>query len=170
MGHGWHMCVRGDLTRDCAVMRAGVNVLSFTTEAEARARLKELPSQAAREFWMDHVYMFNGRLNEITDDGKMWNHSETPCTGLPPPGDEYCFESSYSIRDIAAGEELLDDYGLYEYPEWYNALCAEFGVTREFVCRKPVPVKSEWKGYGAGGAAPATAAPAPAAAAPAPHA
>lgn len=53
---------------------------------------------------------------QILDDAKMWNHSETPNTGLPPAGDAlgYCFESSYAIRDIKSGEELLDDYGIYE--------------------------------------------------------
>jgi len=121
----------------------GANVLSFTSEAEARARLQQLPDAAARVFWMDHVYMFDGKLNEILDEGNLWNHSETPCTGLPPAGAGHCFESSYAIRDIKAGEELLDDYGLYEYPPWYNALCAEFGVTRDFVAQKPKPVKPE---------------------------
>ena len=71
---------------------------------------------------------------------RRWNHSESPCTGLPPAGEGYCFESSYAIRDIKAGEELLDDYGLYSYPPWYNALCAEFGCPRDFVVVKPTPV------------------------------
>lgn len=140
-----------------AALAAGCNVLSFRGEAEARARLVEIgalhgskdaaASRAAQEFWMDHVYMFDGQLNEILDDGKMWNHSETPCTGLPPAGAGYCFESSYAIRDIKAGEELLDDYGLYEYPAWYDALCAEFGANRDFVSRKAAPIKDSWAGY-----------------------
>ena len=54
---------------------------------------------------------------------------------------------------IPAGEELLDDYGLYEYPPWYDALCAEFGVDRSFVDRKAAPAKETWKGYEAGGVA-----------------
>ena len=83
-----------------------VNVLSFRGEAEARARLLALP-ESERAYWIDHVYVFSGSLNEILDDGKLWNHSETPCTGLPPPGDEYDFESSYAIRDIKAGEECV---------------------------------------------------------------
>ena len=155
------------------------NVWSYTSEAAARARLAEVP-RADAEYIMDHVYMFDGRLNEITDDGKLWNHSEAPNTGLPPKGDEYCFESTYSIKDIQAGEEFLvrgagrrgarlrsalfcflpprltrhathlnrfifgaaqDDYGIYEYSEWYNTLCKEFGVTRDFVTKKPAPVK-----------------------------
>jgi len=147
-----------------AAVAAGCNVLSFADEAEAGARLEQLgasagagageAARAAQAFWMDHVYMFGGQLNEIIDDGKMWNHSERPCTGLPPAsGGGYCYESSYSIRDIRAGEELLDDYGLYEYPEWYNSLCARFGVTRDFVTNKrAAPKESEWAGYGAGAA------------------
>jgi len=111
----------------------GGNVLSFRTEAEARERLRALATHEERVFWMDHVYMFDGKLNEILDDGKLWNHSAEPCTGLPPAGDGYDIESSYAVRDIKAGEQLLDDYGTYEYPEWYERLCAEFGVSREFV-------------------------------------
>lgn len=89
----------------------GINVYSFKNEEEARARLAQLtPADAA--YWMDHVYMFEGKLNEILDDGKLWNHSEAPNTGLAPSsGPEYDWESTYSIRDIKAGEELLDDYG-----------------------------------------------------------
>jgi hypothetical protein len=124
---------------------------------------------------VDHVYIFNGRLNEILDDERMCNHSEAPNAGFPPHGgDEYCYESSYAIRDIKAGEELLDDYGMFEYPEWYDALCAEYGVNRDFVSRKPAPARSDWKGYAAAAAAAAAAARAAAtpasAAAPAPHA
>ena len=34
-----------------------------------------------------------------------------------------------------------DDYGIYEYSEWYNRLCAENGVSRDFVTKKPAPIK-----------------------------
>lgn len=84
--------------------------------------------------------MYTGRLNEIIDDGKLWNHSETPNTGLPPgDGPEYDAESTYSVRDIKAGEEFLDDYGLYNYPDWYRTLCAEYSVDRSFVTVKETP-------------------------------
>ena len=93
-----------------------VNVWSYASEAECRARLAEVsPEQAA--YIMDHVYMFDGRLNEITDDGKLWNHSEAPNTGLPPKGAEYCFESTYSIKDIHPGEQFLVRAGLCG-PAW----------------------------------------------------
>ena len=114
----------------------GVNVWSYTNEAETRARLAEL-EPAAAEFFMDHVYAFEGKLNEILDDGHYWNHSETPNTGLPPVnGGGYCVESTYAVRDIQPGEELLDDYGTYAYEPWYDALCKEHRVSRDFVVRK----------------------------------
>ena len=36
--------------------------------------------------------------------------------------------SSYALRDLAAGEELLDDYSLYDRLPWFEALCAEHGA------------------------------------------
>lgn len=114
----------------------GVNVWSYTCDAEVRARLAELTPER-QQFFMDHVYCFEGRLNEILDDGFFWNHSEAPNTGLPPcnaPG--YCVESTYAVRDIQPGEQLLDDYGTYAYEEWFNKLMAEFNVDRTFVNKK----------------------------------
>jgi hypothetical protein len=96
-----------------AARAQGANAFSYASETEARARLTDLADSAVQAYWADHVYMFSGVLIEILDDGKLWNHSETPCTGLPPAGDIYDFDSSYAIRDIRAGEEFLDDYGTY---------------------------------------------------------
>lgn len=119
---------------------ADVNVAVYTTEAETRAHLNSLATHEDRVSWVDHVYMFEGKLNEILDDGLLFNHSEEPCTGMPPAGEQYCFESTYAIRDIKAGEQLLDDYGLYGYPPWYTAMTVEFGVARDsFVCIKEEP-------------------------------
>ena len=56
--------------------------------------------------------MDDDQLNFILDDGGMWNHSEKPNTGFGPNSDS-CPYSSYSIRNIKKGEELLDDYGTY---------------------------------------------------------
>ena len=60
---------------------------------------------------------------EILDDGKYWNHSAKPNTGGPADSDH-----SFAIRDIKKGEELLDNYGTYEKVEWFEQLCAKFGV------------------------------------------
>ena len=116
----------------------GINVAQYHNEAEGLARLVELGTEEARLFWLDHVYGFNGSVNEILDEGKLWNHSEAPCTGLPPKGDQYDWESSYSIRDIKAGEQLLDDYGIYEYPDWLESACEKAGCARSYVVKKEI--------------------------------
>jgi len=43
-----------------------------------------------------------------SDNGRFMNHSESPNTDFSP------FEEGFAIRDIAAGEELLWDYNLYD--------------------------------------------------------
>ena len=123
---------------------SGVNVWCYSNEAETRQRIGHLtPGEAT--FFMDHVYAFEGKLNEILDDGKLWNHSENPNTGLPPYNtSEYDVESTYSIQDINEGDEFLDDYGTYAYEEWYNRLLLEFGCNRDFVNNR----KSENDGGG----------------------
>ena len=60
------------------------------------------------------------------DDGKFWNHSQTPNTGMVPGAADG--NSTYALRDIAAGEELLDDYLKYEELEWFDALVAKHGA------------------------------------------
>ena len=97
--------------------KRGTNVTSYRTVEEVRARLGQL-SKEEQEFFMSHVYLYDGYMNEILDDGRMWNHSETPDTGQSMDD----VQSTYAIRDIQEGEELLDDYGVYEYPDWFVEL------------------------------------------------
>lgn len=47
-----------------------------------------------------------GKVNEIQDDGKRWNHSEEPNTSGENVGEGMDPESSYAKRDIKAGEEV----------------------------------------------------------------
>jgi SET domain-containing protein len=114
--------------------KPGGNVASYRGYEETRQRLNQLASHEERKFFMDHIYLHDGRVNEILDDGKFWNHSETPNTGYGASLDD--LDSSYAIRDIQAGEELLDDYGIYEYPEWFSQLAREYGVSQDFITIK----------------------------------
>lgn len=109
----------------------GVNVRTYSTQEEVIARLQEL-SWDERKFFVSHVYIYDGRVNEILDDGMRWNHSESPNTGQNLED----LESSYAIRDIQEGEELLDDYGTYDYPSWFISLAAEYEVPQDFMKKK----------------------------------
>jgi hypothetical protein len=37
--------------------------------------------------------------------------------------------SSYARRDIAAGEELTDDYADRDLIPWFDEICVEYGAT-----------------------------------------
>jgi SET domain-containing protein len=109
------------------------NVRIYRNYDEVSNHLKQL-SSADSKFFMDHVYLYNNVINEIVDDGKYWNHSEIPNTGC---GEDV--NSTYAIRDIEEGEQLLDDYGTYEYPEWFQQLAVEFAVPQDFITIKARP-------------------------------
>jgi len=55
-----------------------------------------------------------------TDAGRFMNHSPTPNCG--PDG---------TLRLIEAGEELTMDYGYHGNPQWYQNICAQYGVLTE---------------------------------------
>lgn len=109
------------------------NVRCYGSYEETKARLQDLSAED-QKFFMEHVYLYNGFANEILDDGKYWNHSEDPNTGCGPDPN-----STYAIRDIKAGEQLLDDYGTYEYPDWFVELAKEYAVPQDFITIKARP-------------------------------
>lgn len=55
-----------------------------------------------------------------TDAGRFMNHSPTPNCG--PDG---------ALRLIKAGEELTMDYSFHGNPQWYQDICARYGVLTE---------------------------------------
>jgi len=98
------------------------------TETSLRARLAALDKEAATEL-LEHVYTWEGEVIEIVGDGKYWNHSHTAQnTGNHPDEGMGDGVSSYAWRDIAVGEELLDDYASYASLPWFEALCKEYGA------------------------------------------
>jgi hypothetical protein len=66
----------------------------------------------------------------MLDDAKMWNHAADPNTGNHPDEESGAGDgmSSYARRDIAAGEELTDDYATYETIDWYESICKEYAA------------------------------------------
>ena len=77
---------------------------------------------------LEHVYTWEGEVVEIIGDGKYWNHARTgQNTGNHPDG-KGDGVSSYATRDLAAGEELFDDYGSYDRLPWFEQMCREAGA------------------------------------------
>ncbi|KAJ1618931.1 hypothetical protein T492DRAFT_848946 [Pavlovales sp. CCMP2436] len=73
----------------------------------------------------EHVYCWEGKVCEILNDGRFWNHSKQPNTGSLPEDEA----SSWSLRDIEAGEEFLDDYSQHDMLDWFEAICKEHAVS-----------------------------------------
>lgn len=107
--------------------KRGVNVRSLKGQNAVKDHLSRLPSDEARKDWLVHMYYHRGYCNEILDDGKMWNHSAKPNTGEGPDPN-----SSYAIKNIKKGDELLDDYGTYGWPAWVLSLLKEYGVDTSY--------------------------------------
>ena len=49
------------------------NISSYSNKDDVKRKLDKM-EQKDREFFMCHVYLFDGAMNEILDDGKYWNH------------------------------------------------------------------------------------------------
>ena len=99
-------------------------------EVSLRARLRGM-RKAARRDLLEHVYVWEGSVIEILDDAKLWNHSKSPNTGDHPDGEGDGAGdgvSSYALRDIAAGEELTDDYSLHHALPWFEQICKDVGA------------------------------------------
>jgi SET domain-containing protein len=107
----------------------GRSVLEYRSEAKLRERLENLTDEEAR-FLLEHIYVWKDAAVEIIDDAKIWNHTPSPNTGFHPD-DPSIGEGlgSYALRDIAAGEELTDDYGDHHDLPWFEGLCKEYGCT-----------------------------------------
>ena len=105
--------------------KRGINVRSFKGENKTRARLAQLPSDDARKDWLSHMYHFGGYCNEIIDDNKFTNHSSNPNSSQPNPTDPH---STYAIKHIKKGEQILENYGVYDWPSWLVNLMEEYGA------------------------------------------
>lgn len=127
----------------------GVNVTRHVGEAAVRARLRRAPSADAARDFLDHAFYLGGALNEMHDDGIYFNHSEDNNTGMPSllaPGSAAAAVAAsaragpldtVALRDIAAGEQLLEDYGRYDMPAWYSSLYNEFESRLDYFIYKP---------------------------------
>jgi hypothetical protein len=100
------------------------SVRTYASADEVRAALEAKSAEQAA-FFLEHAYCWGEKVCEILDDAYYWNHSKSPNTGSLPE-DEH---SSWALRDIEAGEELLDDYSQHDMLPWFEAICAEHAVS-----------------------------------------
>lgn len=100
------------------------SVCTHTAES-LRAKLAALSKEDAKEL-LEHVYAWEGEVIEIIGDGKYWNHSTTANTGNHPDEGAGDGISSYALRDIAVGEELLDDYSAHSSVPWLEEFCKQY--------------------------------------------
>lgn len=115
------------LTRD--------NHVIFRNVAEINSYLVDKPPQERCRI-MEVAYgepALPGCVVYITDDGQFINHSNNPNTGpMEEPsrvsgGSDQEMQkekdppqfSSWAVRDINAGEELLENYSCYAFPSWF---------------------------------------------------
>jgi SET domain-containing protein len=117
---------RGTLVWEYAI---GRSVVEYRNEADLRKRLGGCTIEEGRDL-LEHMYIWKDAAVEIIDDAKIWNHTPNPNTGYHPD-DPKIGEGlgSYALRDIAAGEELTDDYGDHHELKWFEGLCKEYGAT-----------------------------------------
>ncbi|KAL3826378.1 hypothetical protein ACHAXA_008586 [Cyclostephanos tholiformis] len=117
---------RGTLVWEYAI---GRSVVEYRNESDLRTRLDGATRQEARDV-LEHIYIWKDAAVEIIDDAKIWNHTPNPNTGYHPDDPDIGGGlGSYALRDIAAGEELTDDYGDHHELAWFEGLCKEFGAT-----------------------------------------
>jgi len=100
------------------------SVRIFSSAEEVRLTLEERSAEDGTHF-LEHVYCWEGKVCEILNDGRFWNHSKQPNTGSLPEDEA----SSWSLRDIEAGEEFLDDYSQHDMLDWFEAICKEHAVS-----------------------------------------
>ena len=83
----------------------------------------------------------DGYLNCITDDGRYWNHSVSDPTTVIGGPDRTDKNSAFAIRDIKKGEEMFEDYGQYEWPDWLVKICYEVGSDMSYFDVKAAETK-----------------------------
>ena len=98
-------------------------------EASLRKRLQGSWDEEIIDL-LEHIYVWDGFAIEILDDAKVWNHAADHNTGNHPDEADGAGDgvSSYARRDIAAGEELTDDYATFDELPWFEEICSQYGA------------------------------------------
>jgi len=122
---------------------------------DERSLMRRIAGMSRREvaYELEHMFglpEFSGYVIRVFDDGVLINHSRQPTVALnqchggdvapanrPPRSarevDVALLDERFSLiatRDLEPGDELTQDYNIgIEDPPYYDALCAQFGVS-----------------------------------------
>lgn len=84
-----------------------------------------------RDILTANYFDASGQMVDLRNDpGRYFNHSRSPNVSLGSVigWNDYYAKSTFALRDIEIGEELLDDYRTYgEVPKWYQELLKKHG-------------------------------------------
>lgn len=100
----------------------------YFNEKETLKILASLQSDEERVTWLSHGFGENGKIaahDATVDDGGFINHSDYPAINIDG--------HDYTTRDVKEGEELTENYGLFEEVDFYEELCEKYGVMDWFI-------------------------------------
>ena len=138
---------------DCPKSQTGEMVNSVYTRAELEELATQEPEKIKEVLWGGYLHDPTEQFIHLVDGGQFTNHSDNPnCGGewSDDPRDEV----SIAIRDIEEGEEITDDYSVFQDMscEWLASLFAKHTPERaafeeNCVSKKPkgyiTPVESD---------------------------
>eukprot|EP00747_Dinoflagellata_sp_TGD_P174194 gnl/TRDRNA2_/TRDRNA2_214106_c0_seq1.p1 gnl/TRDRNA2_/TRDRNA2_214106_c0~~gnl/TRDRNA2_/TRDRNA2_214106_c0_seq1.p1 ORF type:complete len:224 (-),score=35.54 gnl/TRDRNA2_/TRDRNA2_214106_c0_seq1:186-857(-) len=135
--HGHGLFVTASVKSGELVWKFSEADASLFTEAQARAFLCDHPERVKQI--LEYGYWTPGADSHLIDlsldDGRFFNHSSSQSNvALGSVVGASDIHSTYALRDIAADEELLDDYNTYgKEPEWYDKLLASNGIDTSYM-------------------------------------
>lgn len=131
--HGLGVFAVGDIPAGTVWWSADLSDTITISRAQFEA-LAESASSPATDALMSGIQEYSIYLGAldlmvfIPDNGRYVNHSDTPNSGASVVGTEL---RSVALRDIAAGEEIVEDYGTYDHCPWQGIAPEFHDVTAE---------------------------------------
>jgi hypothetical protein len=131
--HGLGVFAVGDIPVGTVWWSADLSDTITISRAQFEA-LAESASSSATDALMSGIQEYSVYLGPldlmvfIPDNGRYVNHSDNPNSGASVVGTEL---RSVALRDIAAGEEIVEDYGTYDHCPWQGIAPEFHDVTAE---------------------------------------
>jgi SET domain-containing protein len=126
---GYGLFAKGFISQGTLLWKYSTESVREFTPQQFLRHLERLPSHQDKIGLLRTAYGWGGKMVLPLDDSKFWNHSRNRncITGGGTSGGD-----TFALCEIAAGEELLDNYLDYEHPHWLTALYAKYGIDKSF--------------------------------------